>query len=206
MAKRFTDTEKWKKKFIRNLKLDYKVLWLYILDDCNHAGIWEVDIEVAEIRTGCKFNEEVAIDLLGDNIVVFDNGNKWFIPDFIEFQYGELNPKNRVHESVLTLLSKYKNKGLVRGLKDPKDKDKEKDKDNKSVTKKFSPPTIDEVKIYCLNRKNSVDAIKFINHYQSNGWMVGKNKMKDWKAAVRTWEGNDYSKSQTTSNPTYEKL
>jgi len=77
---------------------------------------------------------------------------------------------------------------------------------NNKQGKKFIPPTINDVKTYCLERKNSVDAVKFINHYQSNGWMVGKNKMKDWKAAVRTWEGNSYSKPQTTSNPTYEKL
>jgi len=77
---------------------------------------------------------------------------------------------------------------------------------NNKQGKKFIPPTINDVKTYCLERKNSVDAVKFINHYQSNGWMVGKNKMKDWKAAIRTWEGNSYSKPQTTSNPTYEKL
>ena len=47
MAKRFTDTDKWKKGFIRNLPAKYKLLWLYILDDCNHAGVWETDFEVA---------------------------------------------------------------------------------------------------------------------------------------------------------------
>ncbi len=128
MAKRFTDTDKWKKRFIRNLDINYKVLWLYILDDCNHAGIWDVDIDVAQIRTGCTFDIKEAIKIFGDKINVFDNKDKWFIPDFIEFQYGTLNPKNRVHESVLSLLDKYKNKGLIRGLLDPKDKDKDKDK------------------------------------------------------------------------------
>jgi hypothetical protein len=54
--------------------------------------------------------------------------------------------------------------------------------------RRFNPPTIEDVKSYCLERKNSVDAEKWFNHYTANGWMVGRNKMKDWKAAVRTWE------------------
>ena len=82
---------------------------------------------------------------------------------------------------------------------------KEIDKDNKLVEeysiggnnaaapqnnnkKTFSPPKIEEVKAYCLERNNTVDAERFIDYYTANGWMVGKNKMKDWKAAVRTWE------------------
>ena len=52
MAKRMTDTDKWKKRFIRELKPKHKLLWLYILDDCNHAGIWEIDLDVASIRVG----------------------------------------------------------------------------------------------------------------------------------------------------------
>jgi len=64
----------------------------------------------------------------------------------------------------------------------------------KPVSKK-SLPTLEEVRTYCLLRSNHVDPEKFFNHYTSNGWMVGKNKMKDWQAAVRTWEKNDSSNS-----------
>ena len=52
----------------------------------------------------------------------------------------------------------------------------------------FIPPTISEVKEYCEKRKNGINPEQFVNFYQSKGWMIGKNKMKDWKAAVRTWE------------------
>ena len=52
----------------------------------------------------------------------------------------------------------------------------------------FLPPTISEVKEYCEKRKNGISPEQFVNFYQSKGWMIGKNKMKDWKAAVRTWE------------------
>jgi len=50
------------------------------------------------------------------------------------------------------------------------------------------PPKIEDVKAYCKERNNNVDAEKWYNFYEAKGWMIGKNKMKDWKAAVRTWE------------------
>lgn len=59
---------------------------------------------------------------------------------------------------------------------------------NVSEKKVFKPPTVDEVRAYCLERNNQIDAQSFVDFYTSKGWMIGKNRMKDWKAAVRTWE------------------
>ena len=56
---------------------------------------------------------------------------------------------------------------------------------------RFTPPTVDEVREYCRERGNTVDAERFVDFYAAKGWMVGKNRMKDWKAAVRTWEKED---------------
>ena len=56
--------------------------------------------------------------------------------------------------------------------------------------KRFVPPSVEEVEQYCFERSNNVNAQSFIDFYESKGWMIGKNKMKDWKAAVRTWERN----------------
>jgi len=61
----------------------------------------------------------------------------------------------------------------------------------KAVAKKFAPPTIMEVKAYCTQRNNSVDAEQFVNFYSAKGWKVGNSPMKDWKACVRTWEQRD---------------
>ena len=66
--------------------------------------------------------------------------------------------------------------------------------------KRFVPPTVDEVRDYCYDRGNAVDPQRFVDYYTSNGWMVGKNKMKDWKAAVRTWEQKDQGKPKATKN------
>ena len=71
--------------------------------------------------------------------------------------------------------------------------EKKEGKNNKKVdtnvsTKKFIPPTVEEVRAYCQERGNKVDPQAFVDYYTSNGWMVGRNRMKDWKAAVRgTW-------------------
>ena len=59
---------------------------------------------------------------------------------------------------------------------------------------RFAPPTLDDVAAYCRERKNTVDPQRFIDYYTSNGWMVGKNHMKDWKAAVRQWESREKPK------------
>jgi len=66
--------------------------------------------------------------------------------------------------------------------------------DTKPKTSRFIPPTVEEVSDYCSERNNNIDAQKFVDYYSSNGWKVGKNPMKDWKACVRTWERNDYGK------------
>jgi len=70
---------------------------------------------------------------------------------------------------------------------------------NNQSNRAFAPPTVKEVKNYCQERRNSVDPDRFVDFYSAKGWMVGKNKMRDWKAAVRTWEkdapkkNNDYT-------------
>ena len=80
-----------------------------------------------------------------------------------------------------------------------KDKTKDKTKDNSlppngvsdTRAKRFTPPTLDDVSAYIRERGSNVDAQRFLDFYTAKGWMVGKNRMKDWKAAVRTWEKRD---------------
>jgi hypothetical protein len=65
--------------------------------------------------------------------------------------------------------------------------------------KGFIAPSLQEVSDYCQERKNTVNPQKWMDHYQSNGWKVGRNSMKDWKAAIRTWEKNSF---ENKSDPT----
>lgn len=130
MAKRFTDNEKWKKRLFKGLSTVDKLFFLYILDECDHAGIWHIEVDIAEIRIGEEIDIENFKKQMGKHLIEFDNGEKWFIPTFVEFQYGELNPSVNAHKSVINKLTKQK---LLKLLKNSsggvKDKDKDKDKD-----------------------------------------------------------------------------
>lgn len=71
---------------------------------------------------------------------------------------------------------------------------------NREKTSRFVPPTIQEISDYCRERSNAVDPQRFVDHYTSNGWMVGKNKMKDWRASVRTWEKGNATHQSTSAS------
>lgn len=115
-------------------------------------------------------------------------------------------------EAVLNILDYKKSKNLITGDKktssqetkklDCNNKESNKKENNKDNRVAFTPPTFDEVSAYCRERQNSVDPEKFIDFYQSKGWMVGRNRMKDWKAAVRTWE----KRSKENSNQKSQEL
>lgn len=73
--------------------------------------------------------------------------------------------------------------------------------EEKSRRSRFRPPSLDEVKAYCVERGNRVDPQRWMNYYQSNGWRVGKNPMKDWRAAVRSWERNSVGQEAKSRGP-----
>ena len=194
MAKRFTDTDKWKKGWFKQLNPKQRLFWLYVLDDCSAAGIWDVDLEVAGIRIGEPINSDEAVEVLGKDVVWFDSNEKIFIPKFIDFQYGVLNENSRPHASVIKMLDKY-DLYNIKGIS-PLDTGEV----SKPILKKrtgFVKPSVEEINTYYLERNNTDEFYKegqfgeaFFDFYESKGWMVGKNKMKDWKAAVRNWERN----------------
>ena len=73
---------------------------------------------------------------------------------------------------------------------------KESTKEKRTV---FKAPTVEAVAAYCRERKNNVDPQRFVSHYEAVGWKIGKNPMKDWKAAVRTWERNEEPKKKPSN-------
>lgn len=72
--------------------------------------------------------------------------------------------------------------------------------------KRFEKPTLSQITQYCLERNNNVNAEQFFDYYESNGWKVGKNAMKDWKACVRTWERNGYDRPIKKKNNKHDAL
>ena len=90
--------------------------------------------------------------------------------------------------------------------KSSKDKDEDKDEDKKgngAREARFTPPSVEEVAAYCQERGNGVDAARFVDFYSSKGWMIGKSRMKDWKAAVRNWERGSDAKVTPGKKPGY---
>lgn len=147
MAKRFTATEIWGEDWFLDMPNEYKLFWYYMLSNCDHAGLFKVNLS--------SFNRLLNININCNSALGFFNFRKdrirvvsdtvWFVEDFFTYQYGDvLNLNNRVHESVYKLYKRYNiNILTIRGLKEVKEKpkwvqnedtkgvkDKDKDKDN----------------------------------------------------------------------------
>lgn len=82
-----------------------------------------------------------------------------------------------------------------------KTKSKDKDKSESIIQARFTPPERDEVVAYCNERGYQVNVDAWFAHYESNGWKVGRNQMKDWKAAIRTWTHSPYENKKTNAQP-----
>ncbi len=101
----------------------------------------------------------------------------------------------QVVDKIIAPSSQDDDKIITRSSQQYKNNKEYKEIKNKESSR-FAPPSLEDVRAYCSERNNSVDPQRFIDFYESKGWMVGKNKMKDWKAAVRTWEQRDNGKSK----------
>ena len=140
------------------------------------------------------------------NMVVTDSGF-FTIAGWDEYQNIEGMDKIREQNRLRKQRQRDKQKALPDGshvtsrdshatdIEEDKDIDKEKENKSNGRNARFTPPSLNEVKEYCKERGNKVDADKWFDYYTSNGWKVGKNSMKDWKAAVRTWERSEKDRS-----------
>lgn len=118
--------------------------------------------------------------LVSDEMIVKKTDRKKttiFIVNYSVFQEIETTKKLTIDQS--------KTDGRL--IKDTNNNDNNANNENKRI-RNFVPPTLEEVRSYCRERNNAVDPERFVDFYEAKGWMVGRNKMRDWKAAVRTWE------------------
>lgn len=106
MAKRFTDSDKFTDPWYRRLSTKNKLMWDWMLCSCDHAGFISIDIEFVEMVLGERFEDDVVEKHFSDRVLKM-GPFKYFIPKFIKFQYGELNPDSRVHKSVIKKLSEH---------------------------------------------------------------------------------------------------
>lgn len=177
MAKRFIDTETLLRPSIRVCSTPYKLFWIALITRCDHAGIWVKDFEMINLLCGTNIDEKNALKHFSDNIVEIDNGKRWFIPDFIDFQYPSgLKSGNNAHISAIKILSKYElwDGDKLRVSPDPKctlhsgSQDKEMDKETvkdmvkeeKEVSSKKNNPELSFEKFWNLYDKKVGDKEK----------------------------------------------
>ena len=177
MAKRFTDTTKWSEDWYLDLPLKDKLFWIFVCDNCNHAGIFKPNKKLFEYVIGCDVDLKKFVSKVNqekERIIILGNG-RWYLKGFIEFQYGAtLNPNSNVHKSVLKLLNENDiNSGF---------------KDLGGSKSKSQPRTISEVIKYFQEKgSNKKEGERFFYYYESQGWKVGRNKMKNWKMSASGW-------------------
>jgi uncharacterized phage protein (TIGR02220 family) len=124
VAKRFTDSNKWSDPWFCSLSKDDKLFWTYLLDNCDHAGIWKVNIPLLEFYIP---EYKVNMDVFKDRIVILDGGGHWFIEKFVLFQQkinsiNELKDENKCHLGIKRILAArglIKMKGARKGLQSP---------------------------------------------------------------------------------------
>jgi hypothetical protein len=142
MAKRFIDSNIFRKGYMRAIPANVKLFYIYLFCECDHYGIWSVELDVAEVRLCITLDYQYTKDCLKEKIVEMDGGRKWFLPQFITFQYGTLSPKHKLHRSVLNELQRLdlmrhvtlalqlpNTDATVKDKEMDKDKDKEMDKE-----------------------------------------------------------------------------
>lgn len=196
------------------------------------AGMNYVCLYVSYLESLAPFSDEeigrmvraMLIYTATGEIPLFDGNERFIWPtlkaqiDRDEAAYQERCEKNRANgakggrpknQSVITETEWFSEKPK-KAKEKVKEKEKEKKKENDSdmadkppTRHLFSPPSVDDVREYCTENGYNVDPERFVDHYTSNGWMVGRNRMKDWKSAVRNWNRKDEKERLSTQMPDY---
>jgi len=192
MAKRFIDTKIWDKAWFRRLTPKNKLFWIYLLTKCDHAGIWDADWEAAEFLIGEWVNFDELPSEITDKMEYIKGDDQYFIPKFIEFQYGVLKANSKPHLSVIKRLT---DKGLMKGIESVSITLKDKDKDKVLISKRMSKKNqIDKIDLENLKTdfKNVDVSAEFLKW---KDWMASKGKTyKNYNAAFRNWLRSDFVK------------
>lgn len=222
MSKRFTCTDKWEDTWFSDLSSDMKLAWMYILDRCDHAGIWKRNFKNLRFHCHSEKTDDEITEIFSCRIIPFDN-DKWFIPKFLKFQYPNglnsnkpaiVGVRKRLIEADLLLIVKewLGNDYLIINNDKPiiKDKDKDMVKDMvkdmdivKDISKKksiFIPPTLEEIKDYISKNNMSVNPDTFFKYFEAGNWVDSKgSRVKNWKQKIITWEGRNGHRNKVNS-------
>lgn len=169
----------WKERRRTRLTSTEADIYYFLMQESNIRG-WENPLECS--------NALIAATIGVTEKTLIEARSRLQQKGLISFVPGQRKKKSPVYT---LLLGKKDNQGKPKA---PRQKAETQDR--------FAIPTLKDVETYCRQRGNDVDAQKFIDFYTAKNWMIGKNKMKDWQAAVRTWEKNKRDKHQVLNNST----
>lgn len=174
-----------------------KGIWIPIEIWQNRSLSWNEKILLMEIDSftakdrECYISNEYIAELLGVSV-------SWAskcLSHLLELglvRVVKFDGRKRYVESTIQFKADLNESSMQDGTKVPYTNNNEYINNNNSLYKKgssrFQKPSLDDIRAYCISRGNNVDPEQFLNFYQSKGWMVGKTPMRDWRAAVRTWE------------------
>ena len=164
--------------------INYLKSTIFPYDDIRVA---EVDKALSEISHNTSV---VVYEVAHSRYYAFTNWKKWQRVDKPQYSIIPPVPDNSKNDSGI-IPESFSTDSVLKEKKRKEEKILPAPAREDTPSKKFIPPNLEQVQEYCAERKNNVDAGRFIDFYSSKGWMIGKNKMKDWKAAVRTWERGD---------------
>ena len=174
MSKRFTDTTIWSKEWFMELTPVEKCAIFYIKDACDNVGVWKPNLKLAEFQIGEAVGWAELLEKCNDNISVLPDG-KWWLIDFVEFQYGELKESCKPHLSYISLLKKH---GLLKGYRKGINTHKEKDKDKDIEKDKEKESLIDDI-------------IEFFNRHTGSHVRQGTEAIRS-KIRARLSEGHTF--------------
>ena len=195
MAKRFIDTKIWDKAWFRKLSTKNKLVWIYLLGKCDHAGIWDADWEAAEFLIGEWVDYNELPTEITSKMEYIKGDDQYFIPKFIEFQYGVLKANSKPHLSVIKRLT---DKDLIKGIESVgvtlKAKDKAKDKvEVKEREQLFINHCKSFYKKYKISDVMLVDFVNYWTEINPDGKKMRfeMEKVFDHKRRLVKWRDND---------------
>ena len=167
MAKRCIDSSLFEKRWFRKLPTNVKLFYFYMLTKCDHAGMYDVDLELAEFQIGMDIDKDNILKHIGDHIEIIKD-DKWFLRKFVDFQYGILKDTNNAHKSVIKILNRYGiNLGADEVLTSSSQADQDKEQDKEKVkNKKKKENKVEFHEILDIKQDESrleIRRIKFIN-------------------------------------------
>jgi hypothetical protein len=205
-------TSFWSDTFIQDLDNDHKLFYLYLLTNerTKQCGIYEISKKQIAFELGYsidRVSKLLQYFIKNDRILYSEDTKEIALKNWMKYN-GSTSPKvvscikSEITQVKDTLLIEYVN-GNYTLSQEEQEQEQEEEQDKKY---KFIKPTIEEIRTEMLDKQMNDESERFYNYYESNGWMVGRNKMKNWRAAIVTWKKNQKPTTQQPVQNQYRVL